>query len=88
MLGTVRRAERTLPGHIRCELDTGDTRYDVLTDPHPLMASGRRFHAVLRPLHAAPGTPQQWHLLWCRLERPPAGEDPDNGSPDGVPTKD
>lgn len=88
VLGTVRRAERTLLRHISCELDAGDTRYDVLADPHPCLEMGQRIHAVLRPLHSAPGTPQQWHLLWCRLERLPTDEGPDNGVPVGVHPKD
>ena len=88
VLGTVRRAERTLLGHVSCELDAGSTRYDVLADPHPLLAGGRRIQAVLRPLRCAPDTPPRWHLLWCRVERTPSDEGPDNGTSGGTRPKD
>lgn len=87
VLGTVRRAERTLLGHIRCELDTGDTRYDVLADPHPLLEGGQRIRAVLRPLLVSPDIPQWWHLIWCRPERPPTGDAPESGAIEGLPPK-
>lgn len=87
VLGTVRRVERTPLGHIRCELDAGSTCYDVLADPHPLMEGGQRIRAVLLPLRATRDTPELWHLLWCRPERLPTDEGPDNGAPAGVPAK-